>query len=107
METMVRARLIGAQIIWVVCSIAALFLALGALFVAFQANEKNALVKFVLNVADVLDLGIFDRDHGIKQWTSDNAQTKNALFNWGIGALVWLVVGRVVERVVRPAVTPK
>lgn len=107
MQTLRRVRLVGAQAAWALCSIAALFLALGALFVAFGANESNALVKFVLNVADVVDLGVFDRNDGIKQWTAENAQTKNALFNWGLGALVWIIIGRLVDRFVRPAVTPK
>lgn len=101
--TVGRIRRVLAQLIWAVCSLAALFLALGALFIAFKANADNALVKLVLHVADVVDLGVFDRDDGIKQWTSQNAQTKNALFNWGLGALVWLVAGRVLDRAVRPA----
>jgi hypothetical protein len=98
-----RIRRVLAQLVWVVCSIAALVLALGALFIAFKANADNALVRFVLDLADTLDLGVFDRDDGIKQWTAENAQTKNALFNWGLGALVWLVVGRVVDRLIRPS----
>lgn len=98
-----RVRTVLAQAVWVVCSIAALFLALGALFIAFKANTDNALVKFVLDVADTLDLGVFDRDDGIKQWTSANAETKNALFNWGLAALAWLVAGRVLERLLRPS----
>jgi hypothetical protein len=98
-----RVRRVLAQLVWAVCSVAALVLALGALFVAFQANTDNALVRFVLDLADDLDLGVFDRDDGIKQWTGENAQTKNALFNWGLGALVWLIAGRVLERVIRPS----
>ena len=98
-----RIRRIISQAVWVLCSLAALMLALGALFIAFDANTGNALVKFVLDVADGLDLGVFDRNDGIKQWTSENAETKNALFNWGLGALVWLIGGRILERVIRPA----
>jgi hypothetical protein len=98
-----RARRGVSQAVWLVCSLAALVLALGALFIAFDANTGNALVKFVLDLADGLDLGVFDRNDGIKQWTSENAQTKNALFNWGLGALVWLIGGRILERVIRPS----
>jgi hypothetical protein len=98
-----RARTTVAHALWVVCSLAALVLALGALFVAFKANGDNALVKAVLDLADHLDLGVFDRSDGVKQWTGENAQTKNALFNWGLGALVWLVAGRVLDRLVRPS----
>jgi hypothetical protein len=98
-----RVRSGLAQAIWVVCSVAALLLALGALFIAFDANTDNALVKLVLDVADRLDLGVFDRDDGVKQWTGENAETKNALFNWGLAALVWLIGGRILDRVVRPS----
>jgi hypothetical protein len=90
-----RARL--AQVVF-----AALFLAVGALCVALDANTDNALVKFVLDGANAVDLGIFSRDNGIKEFTGENAATKNALFNWGLGAIAWLVVGRIVERIIRP-----
>jgi len=97
-----RIRTIVGQVIWTVTVIAALFLALGALLIAVKANQSNALVKFVLQVADRVDLGLFDRDNGIKQFSGANEAIKNALFNWGIGALAWLIVGRIVDRIVRP-----
>jgi hypothetical protein len=96
----VRTRV--AQVVWLLFVVAALFLAVGALCVALDFNEKNALVQFAIDGADAVDLGVFSREDGIKQFTGDNAATKNALFNWGIGAVVWLVVGRIVERVIRP-----
>jgi hypothetical protein len=91
-----------ARVLWLVCAIAALVLALGALLVALDANARNGLVKFVLDVADTLDVGVFSRRNGIKEFTGSNADTKNALFNWGLGAIAWLVVGRILDRVVRP-----
>lgn len=100
----VRTRL--AQAIWVVCVAAALFLAAGALCIALRANPDNALVKFILDTADKLDLGVFSRGKdGVAHFTghSHEALTKNALINWGLAALVWLVVGKVLERVIRPS----
>ena len=94
--------LIIAQIVWLLCVVAALLLALGALCIALDFNQDNALVKFVLDGADAVDLGVFSREDGIKQFTGSNAETKNALFNWGIGAIVYLIVGRILERVIRP-----
>ncbi len=87
---------------WLLCVLAALFLAVGALLVALDANQSNSLVKFVLDTADKLDLGVFSRKNGIKEFTGDNAATKNALFNWGLGAVAWLVIGRILDRVIRP-----
>ena len=33
---------------------------------------------------------------------SHAALTKNACVNWGLAAVVWLIAGKIVERVVRP-----
>lgn len=97
-----QARTIAGQAVWIVCVVAALFLAVGALLVALDANTSNGLVSLVLDGAEVADLGIFSRDNGILKFTGENAQVKNALFNWGVGAVAWLVVGKIVDRIVRP-----
>jgi hypothetical protein len=96
----VRTRV--AQVVWLVFVVCALFLAVGALLVALDANEENALVEFVISGADAVDLGIFSRENGIKEFTGDNAEVKNALVNWGLGAVAYLVVGRIVDRIIRP-----
>jgi hypothetical protein len=96
----IRAKL--AHVIWLACALAALVLAVGALLIALDANQDNALVDFVLRAADVVDLGVFSREDGIKQFSGEGAEVKNALFNWGLGAIAWLVVGRILERIIRP-----
>ena len=101
-RTVYRVRVVLAQVVWLLFLTAALFLAVGALLIAVDANQDNALVKFVLAGADRVDLGIFSKDNGIKQFHGEDAETKNALFNWGIGAAAWLVVGRILERAIRP-----
>ena len=95
-----RARL--AQVIWLVAVVCALFLAVGALLIALDANQDNVLVGFVLDVADVVDLNVFSRDNGIFTFDGADAATKSALANWGLGAVAYLVVGRILERIVRP-----
>lgn len=95
-------RRLVAQVLWALFVVAALFLAVGALLVAVDANVENDAVRFVLDGADALDLGVFSTDNGVMKFTGENAATKNALFNWGLGAIVWLFVGRVVDRLVRP-----
>jgi uncharacterized membrane protein len=98
----VRTRL--GQLLWLVAVVAALFLAVGALLVALDANEGNELVDFVVSGADVADLGIFSRreGQGIFDFSGENADTKRTLVNWGLGAVAWLVAGKVAERIVRP-----
>jgi hypothetical protein len=101
-RTVTRVRLTLAQVLWLLFLVAALFLAVGALLIAVDANRDNDLVRFVLEGADRVDLGIFSKDNGIKEFSGANAETKNALFNWGIGAIAWLVVGRILDRMIRP-----
>ena len=96
----IRVRL--AQLVWLVFLLCALFLAIGALLITVDANQKNPLVEFVLNGANAVDLGIFSRTNGIKEFTGENAEVKNALFNWGIGAVAYLIVGRILDRLIRP-----
>jgi hypothetical protein len=96
----VRTRV--AQAVWVVAVVCALVLAVGALLVALDANQGNALVRFVLDLADALDLQVFSRGNGVFEFHGGDAATKNALANWGLGAVAYLVVGRIVERVIRP-----
>ncbi|NYD41306.1 hypothetical protein [Nocardioides panaciterrulae] len=97
-----KVRVQVARLLWLLCALAALFLAVGALLIAVDANPHNALVQFVLDVADKLDVEVFSRTAGIKHFTGHDAATKNALVNWGLAAVAWLVVGRILDRVVRP-----
>jgi hypothetical protein len=97
---LVRLRL--AQLVWLVCVLAALVLAIGALLVALKANQDNDLVTWMMKAAGKLDLGVFDKDNGIKQFTGKNADVKDALLNWGLAAIVWLIGGRIIDRVIRP-----
>ncbi|WP_395657730.1 hypothetical protein [Nocardioides sp.] len=95
-------RLRIAQLIWLAAVVCALFLAVGALLVALDANLDNALVRFVLDVAGALDLDVFSRRNGVFTFDGSDAATKNALTNWGLAAIAYLVVGRVLWRIVRP-----
>ena len=98
----IRLRL--AQLVWLVCVIAALFLAVGALLIALgdSVNRSNDLVQFVLDTADKLDLGVFDLDDGVFSFHGKNAETKDALLNWGLAAVTWLIAGRILDRIIRP-----
>lgn len=66
------------------------------------ANRQNEAVRFDLDAAASVDLGVFSRTDGIKQFSGGSADLKNALFNWGLGAVAWLVIGKVLDEVVRP-----
>lgn len=98
----VRDRL--AHVLWLVCVVFALFLAVGALLIVLGSSidRDNALVEFVLDGAKVFDLDVFSIDGGVVDFVGKNSDEKNALANYGMGAVLWLVVGRVLQRVVRP-----
>ena len=101
-QTVNKIRTRVAQLVWLLFVICALFLAVGALLIALDANQKNGLVDFVLRGADAVDLGIFSRNNGIKEFRGDGADVKNALLNWGLGAVAYLVVGKILDRIIRP-----
>lgn len=97
-----RLRTLLGEIVWFACLAAASALLLGAVLVVLDANTRNALVEAVLKAADWADLGVFSRTAGVKQFTGDGAAVKNAITNWGLGAVAWLVVGRVARRILTP-----
>jgi hypothetical protein len=97
-----RLRTLLGEIVWFGCLAAASALLLGAVLVVLDANTRNALVEAVLKAADWADLGVFSRTAGVKQFTGDCAAVKNAITNWGLGAVAWLVVGRVARRILTP-----
>jgi len=95
-ETMARIL----RVAFLVCSVV---LALGAFLVAARDNvsQDNELVKFVLNFADAID-GPFSRKNGIFQFHGENGATKDAVVNWGIAAIVYLAIGRYLQRLLAP-----
>ena len=85
-----------------VCLTLALVLAAAAFSFALKANVDNDLVKLVRDLANAFDLGVFDLDKPVKEFKNPNSEVKTALFNYGLAAVVYLIVGRFLERVIRP-----
>ena len=99
----VRNRI--ASVVWLLAVLAAIILAAGALLIALDANQDNAIVEWVLDAAHAID-GPFWK---VFEFTEENArgqvvtdETKEALVNWGLAAVAYLVVGRFLDRVIRP-----
>jgi hypothetical protein len=91
-----RLRNLVASLVWLLAVLAAAVLALGALFTALdQANQSNEIVRWVL-----------ERGHDLVGPFKDLFRLETAkntlLVNWGIAALVYLIVGKIIERFVRP-----
>lgn len=100
--TIARVRGIVSRVIWVICLTLALILAAAAFSFALDANDKNELVQLIRDLANAFDLGFFDLDNPVKEFKEPNSDVKNALFNYGICAVIYLIAGRFLERVIRP-----
>jgi hypothetical protein len=100
-QTAVRSQ--AARVVKIVFTVLAAILALGAILVVLRnnINEQNAIVKFITDVADAVS-GPFSLKDGIFAFTGKNALAKNALANWGIAAIVYLVIGRVLSNAIAP-----
>lgn len=72
----------------------AIVLALHIVFVVFSANDQNPLVTFVAGIAD--GLVVFFRD----LFTPEDNRV-GVLVNYGLAAIFWLVVGRLVIALLR------
>ena len=100
-----RLRSTLASAIWLVAVVAALVLAVGALLVALRFNLDNPVVDAITQFASRIDFGVlkdFDVPKGAKKSAIEDAQIKSVLVNWGIAAVVYLVVGKVLDRLIRP-----
>lgn len=103
--TVAKVRTYGARAAWGVCLALAMVLAVAAFSYALELNADNALVDRLRGLADAVDLGFFDLDNPIKEFTDSDesvALTKTALTQYGLGAIVYIVAGRLLERLIRP-----
>jgi phosphate/sulfate permease len=88
-------RAVAAKVIMWVAVLAAFALGLGALLVGFGANPHNTLVSFVVGVGHRIDGPFGDL-------FTFHDQVKQILVNWVIAAVVYLAVGGILARLVRP-----
>ena len=93
----------AARAVKIIFGILAAILALGAVLVVLRhnINTGNSIVKFILDTADNIS-GPFSRNDGIFRFTGKNSLPKNALLNWGLAAIVYLVIGRVLSNLIAP-----
>jgi hypothetical protein len=97
-----RLRDTAGRVVWIICVTLALVLAAAAFTFALEANEDNGLVQLVRDLGNTFDLGFFDLGNPVKAFEDPNGEVKTALFNYGIASVVYLVLGRTLERVIRP-----
>lgn len=83
-----------ARVVVLIASVVFLIIALGILLIVLDANPSNGIVQLVTDIARFL-VGPFER-----LFTLDEPQLQTAV-NWGIGGLVWLIVGALIAGLLR------
>ena len=82
-----------ATIVRVVCSVIAALIVIHAVFVLFEANPENLLVKFTAGWRDTF--GWFTKD----LFSPSDPKIAEAI-NDGLGALIWVVVGSLLSKLI-------
>jgi hypothetical protein len=90
-----RGRLQIARLISLIASVVALILIAGIVLVVLKANPSNQIVSAVTDAARWL-AGPFDGMFSMAKHRVEVA------VNWGIAAVVWFLVGRLLARVIAP-----
>ena len=83
---------------------------MGAFLISLRGsatNSDNALYKFVVDAGSTLDFSVLSRENGLFDFVGKNSETKDALANWGLAAIVWLVIGRIADRSSAPDPPPR
>lgn len=85
-----------AAVVRLAAKVAALALVLYALFTVFRANPANVWYQFVESLASWLSLGLANLFQlADPRWTT--------LVNYGLAAIVWLIMGSAVASLIRRA----
>lgn len=92
-----------ARAVRLIFAILATILAVGAILVVLRGsiNMTNPIVKFIIDTAEAIS-GPFSRTDGIFRFTGKSGISKNALLNWGLAAIVYLLIGRLLANLIAP-----
>ncbi len=90
-----------ASVVWLLAVLAALVLAVSALCVALKLNLDNGIISAIRDFADRIDFGVFKKFPG-SEVEESSAAIKFALVNQGIAAVIWLAIGKVLDKLIRP-----
>jgi hypothetical protein len=82
-----------AAVVTLLGAAVAFVMAFGAILIAAEADPGNGFVGFFYNFAGSMSLGVFKPIGGVHEFGGGAAYVRDGLFNWGLGALVWLAIG--------------
>jgi hypothetical protein len=100
----IRSRI--ASIVWIIAVLCAVVLAIAAVLIALQDNVKagNPIVEWLTNASNVV-AGPFGDVRGNKfegGVFNLSSTPKEALANWATAAVLFLLAGKIADRVIRP-----
>ena len=91
----VRTRNYGAaSVVMTIFTIIAAFILLGIVLVLAGANMNNDIVDFIMDIGR-----FFAKPFG--DLIPQHSQKGNYVVNWGIAAIVYLIVGSIIARLIR------
>ena len=98
-EELAAMRSRVSAVIKFVFALLAVFLAVGALLVVFGKNvhTDNPLVRFIFDVDNAID-GPLARDHGVFVFHGHNGHKWDAVVNWGLAAVIYLIIGALLRK---------
>jgi hypothetical protein len=83
-------------VITLIAGIIAGIIVLGIVLVLVDANQRNTIVDFILDIGR-----FFVRP--FKDLFPQDDPKENIVINWGIAALAYLIIGAIIARIVRRA----
>ncbi len=84
---------ITAAVVGVVGLLCSVILAGGTLLIALGADHDSGIVGVIADVCDVLAGPL----KGLFTFSGSNAYLKTALVTWGLGSMIYLLVGRLLQ----------
>ena len=93
MVTRTRYRSPG-NVIQTIAGVIAAIIIIGIVLVLIKANPNNQIVDFILDIGNFLTKPF----HGL--FPQDNPR-QDILVNWGIAAIVYLIIGAIIARLAR------
>src|SRR5262245_28243420 len=92
-----------ASLVWIIAVVCAVIVVLGAIMVALGSGVRavNPVVEFINHTADTL-AGPFGKIFSFQKKHGGPDVVMNTVLGYGVAALVYLIGGKIVSRVIRP-----
>lgn len=97
-----RTRLLASRSALTLGWLGAAVFIIAIVAVVLHLTTEHPMLGWSIRLADVIDLGVFDRRTGVFDMGGEHRRELGALANWGFGAFVYAIVGLTAARLLRP-----